>query len=136
MSLTQLAKEFGISRARIGQILNAPIWNARRRKSTDARGWVYFVRSGEHIKIGVTNDWERRLLALRAGSPLLIELLALVRGGREFEAECHQRFAHYRSHYEWFHVCDEILQFAAQLSQPQDVPPVKNLTAIGSVKTF
>jgi hypothetical protein len=87
-----------------------------RREPTPILAGVYFIRSGELIKIGMSADVCGRMAALRTMSPLPLELLAVASGGRPEEASLHQRFAHLRQHGEWFSAVPELLEFIADLS--------------------
>ncbi|MFF4934281.1 GIY-YIG nuclease family protein [Streptomyces griseofuscus] len=53
------------------------------------------------VKIGWTDHPESRLRHLRTGSPVPLQVLALVEGGAIVEAELHRRFADKRRHGEW-----------------------------------
>jgi hypothetical protein len=56
----------------------------------DANGSVvYFVRLGDHIKIGFTANLPRRLSALRNVWPL-VDVLLTIPGGREMERTIHE----------------------------------------------
>ncbi|MER7692630.1 GIY-YIG nuclease family protein [Streptomyces sp. NPDC097610] len=65
---------------------------------------VYLIGSADSplVKIGWTDNPERRLRHLQTGSPVPLELLALFEGGHIVEAELHRRFADKRRHGEWF----------------------------------
>ncbi|WP_078531189.1 GIY-YIG nuclease family protein [Streptomyces sp. PsTaAH-124] len=65
---------------------------------------VYLIGSPESplVKIGYTDNPERRLRHLQTGSPLPLQLLALFEGGCITEAALHRRFADKRRHGEWF----------------------------------
>ncbi|MFJ8028453.1 GIY-YIG nuclease family protein [Streptomyces sp. NPDC096311] len=65
---------------------------------------VYLIGSpgSPLVKIGWTDNPERRLRHLQTGSPVPLELLALFEGGHIAEAELHRRFADKRRHGEWF----------------------------------
>ena len=67
---------------------------------------IYFVRpvglSGP-IKIGLASDANKRLKTLEASSPLRLEIIATLEGGKEVECRLHERFLGQQSHYEWFH---------------------------------
>lgn len=81
------------------------------------RRWAYFVRAETGlIKIGVAADVAKRVSALRTSSPVPLELLAQTRGGRELEADYHERFAAHRSHGEWFAPAPAILAEIARLT--------------------
>ncbi len=63
---------------------------------------VYFVRGGDAVKIGTTENITKRFDALCAGSPVSLQLLGIVYGGVSVEHWCHFHCLRYRSHYEWF----------------------------------
>jgi DNA-binding Xre family transcriptional regulator len=74
---------------------------------------VYFVQQGDNgpIKIGVTNNVNKRLTALQGGSPVPLKLLVTFDGDQAFEAFLHRKFAHLRVHNEWFKPARELLDF-------------------------
>jgi len=91
------------------------------------KGFTYFVRDGELIKIGFTERPSRRLRQLKREFPDL-ELLSVVPGVVSGEFETHQRFDHLRSHGEWFRAEPELLDFIALLkvhSKPEFVWPTQ-----------
>lgn len=65
---------------------------------------VYLIGSPESplVKIGWSDNPQRRLRNLQTGSPVPLHLLAVFEGGAIVEAELHRRFADKRSHDEWF----------------------------------
>ncbi|WP_435191318.1 GIY-YIG nuclease family protein [Streptomyces sp. bgisy126] len=65
---------------------------------------VYLIGSPESplVKIGWSDNPERRLRHLQTGSPVPLQLLALFEGGAVMEAALHRRFADKRRHGEWF----------------------------------
>lgn len=67
--------------------------------------YVYFAKpvglSGP-IKIGWSNSPQARLSGLMTWSPLQLELVAVVEGGRSLEKNIHECFADDHSHREWF----------------------------------
>lgn len=73
-------------------------------------GYVYFLDapSVNRIKIGTGIAPEDRLQAVRLMSPVPIELIGLIIGGRSREAELHKKFAEYRAHGEWFEGADYV----------------------------
>lgn len=75
---------------------------------------IYFIQDTSvlNIKIGFTGgNPEDRRAALQTGSPIGLVLLGTTPGGKEKEAELHQRFASARVHGEWFKPVPELLQF-------------------------
>lgn len=65
-------------------------------------GLVYFLRAGDFVKIGYTNNLDRRMTDLRTGMPLPIELIGVRIASRLVEGELHRRFEHLRTFGEWF----------------------------------
>jgi hypothetical protein len=79
---------------------------------------VYFIRqkpSGP-IKIGTTNDPENRLAALQTSTHIPLELLGVVRGGKELESRFHSVFAASRLRGEWFEPSRTLLRFINQFA--------------------
>ncbi|MFJ8855661.1 GIY-YIG nuclease family protein [Streptomyces sp. NPDC102437] len=69
-----------------------------------SRARVYLIGSAAStlVKIGWSDNPERRLRDLQTGSPLPLQLLAVFEGGAVVEAKLHRRFADKRRHGEWF----------------------------------
>lgn len=65
---------------------------------------VYFVQQGDGgpIKVGTTNDLQRRLAQLQTASSSDLVLIAVAPGGIELEASVHARCAEFRLRGEWF----------------------------------
>jgi len=65
---------------------------------------VYLIGSPDSplVKIGWTDNPERRLRHLQTGSPVPLKILAVFEGGAIVEAKLHCRFAEKRQHGEWF----------------------------------
>lgn len=80
-------------------------------------GRIYFVAAPEasRIKIGFSNNPDKRIASLMTSSAYKLETLAIVEGSREQEQALHQRFAHLRVHREWFADCGEIRSYVANL---------------------
>jgi hypothetical protein len=81
------------------QLANAPMLDAG----------VYFIRSGDAVKIGMSKDVPGRLRTLRTMSPLPLELLGVIPGGRDEEAQLHRDWAPERLHGEWFKATPDLL---------------------------
>lgn len=76
-------------------------------------GWVYYLRIGDRVKIGYTNDVDRRL----ASYPPNMEVLLLRRGTRNLERAEHLRFAeHLRDGREWFDANDAVLSTIEEIA--------------------
>lgn len=87
---------------------------------------VYFVHAVtlNLIKIGVANSAIQRFSALRTQSPDVLELLGVVSCGRDgiVEQMTHGKFAHLRSHGEWFRVAPELMNHIAEVAGPPRGP--------------
>lgn len=77
---------------------------------------AYFIRSGDAVKIGESDNVLRRLEDLQSGSPHKLELIACFKGGAATEAYFHGRFKPYRIRREWFRVEGELAAFVAKIS--------------------
>jgi len=72
---------------------------------------VYFIRSGDLIKIGYTSDLEERKSTLQTNNPTIIEVLKTIPGGRPEEQQLHEKFAKLNKTGEWFYAAQELLDF-------------------------
>jgi len=88
-------------------------WTPTERLKTTNSDTVYFIRSlcGGPVKIGRASSPEDRLADIQRMSPFKLHVLLELPGGAKFERELHQRFAHLRSHGEWFQSAPELLDF-------------------------
>ena len=79
----------------------------------ERNGLVYFVEAGlgGPVKIGWTQDVERRIAELQTANAHRLNLLGTVVGTMEDEAATHARFSHLRLEAEWFTNSPEIHQF-------------------------
>jgi len=79
----------------------------------DRDGLVYFVEAGMGgpIKIGWTQDIERRIGELQTANAHKLTLLGTVPGTMDREAALHARFSHLRLEAEWFRNSEEIHEF-------------------------
>lgn len=74
-------------------------------------GWVYFLRAGDLIKIGHSQEPRGRLATLRGASPLKLDLLHIEPGPVSKERALHRRFKRLRSHGEWFRAEHDLLAY-------------------------
>lgn len=74
--------------------------------------WIYFVGSREHgiVKIGQTGKLRQRMLQLKNGSPVPVQLLAVVLGKPSLEGFLHDYFKKSRKHGEWFELSEDLIQ--------------------------
>jgi len=90
----------------------------RRQDSGGRDCWVYYIRVGHLIKIGLTTNLASRFSSLRPN-----EVLAIEPGGIEREASMHRRFADLRAGGEYFHpgaaLQQHVLELRGELGAPQ-----------------
>lgn len=82
-----------------------PIWE---------RGYVYFIRGSDKVKIGFTSDKPvKRIKSLQTGSPVKLSLIGYIFDDNacQLETELHHNFEKYHSHGEWYFYSDEIRQY-------------------------
>jgi hypothetical protein len=73
-------------------------------------GYVYFIEAIglSRLKIGYSDDPEKRLRQLTTGSPVSLRIYARMPGNQAMEREIHARFSHLKVDNEWFHFTDDI----------------------------
>jgi DNA-binding XRE family transcriptional regulator len=76
---------------------------------------IYFIKQENYVKIGFTNRFKARLNDLQVGSPVKLEVLAIIEGDKKDEYTLHQKFNHICSNGEWFMYCDELKSFIDSL---------------------
>lgn len=112
------------------------------------KGFTYFVRDGDVIKIGSSAQPKRRIYALQTGIARPLEVLAVVDMDIADEFTTHEQFAHLRVRGEWFRAEADLLQFIETIkthrvpvddaypepepvrSKPEPTPMAKRLTAL------
>jgi hypothetical protein len=72
---------------------------------------IYFIKSGEFVKIGhCERDPIRRLEKLQIGNPVTLELIGVMQGSRSDERDWHWRFDKKRVRGEWFRLDRTLLR--------------------------
>ena len=82
-----------------------------RHKMSQKDTCVYFIKSGDLIKIGYTGDLEERKRNIQVNNPTVVEVLKTIPGGYPEEQQLHQKFAHLNKLGEWFYSTQELLNF-------------------------
>lgn len=98
------AKRFGLTPDRVNYFINGitPETESSNKNVHTTKSFVYFLSSGELIKIGRTKDIHRRISCIKTMSPLPITLLGFIQGDKSKEKAIHNKFSNIRSHGEWF----------------------------------
>lgn len=89
------------------ELLQEAIWQDH----SPPTGVVYFVRSGDTIKIGFTSDLAGRLAKLKTGMAHDPEVMLTIPARPSLEPYFHQKFAKHRINREWFRDAEEIREF-------------------------
>ena len=85
-----------------------------------SQSFVYFIRNGSYVKIGISENPEQRLSALQGSSPIELELLCVVPGGRKLENKLHRQFKSLRGSGEWFKAEQELMEYIINLNGEQN----------------
>jgi len=103
-------------------------------RSTKKRS-LYFVEAENGlIKIGITDDLEKRLRVLQDGSPVALTLLLAVPGTARQEGTLHGRFIDERSHGEWFRGSARLRVFIEELRSLDSVALSRRLRNLKTIK--
>lgn len=108
---------------RVGDDFPAVVTMAKATQTADNE-LVYFIKSGNFLKIGYTTNLDSRLKAHQTSNPDF-ELLYTIPGQKFDESAFHERFKKFRSiqKTEWFVIESELVQFVEDLraaSQAQE----------------
>jgi hypothetical protein len=77
---------------------------------------IYFIRQDQTgaIKIGSTNNLEKRVQALQTGSPYLLKPIGYITGTAKLEQKLHKQFQEFQLQGEWFQPHPRLLDFIEQ----------------------
>ncbi len=78
---------------------------------------IYFIQQGElgPIKIGISENLERRFGTARTFSPYSLRVLAIMKGSRKEEKQLHQKFRKEKLNGEWFCPSKKVIQYIQTL---------------------
>lgn len=90
---------------RVSSVLRRP------RRTTPPR-YLYVVRAGDLLKIGITNNVDQRVAAIQAHCPVPVALVRVIETehAAELELNLHDDLADFRSHGEWFTDADRLVE--------------------------
>ena len=78
---------------------------------------LYFIKQGEHVKIGYTDKIRTRLSSLQSANPNKLEVVGLIEGEYKDELEHHNKFKHLSSSGEWFKYDADLCDYIAKLDK-------------------
>jgi hypothetical protein len=81
------------------------------------KGFVYFARRGDQVKIGFTTTPQKRFAALQTQGGFVFDETIYAASDKRFETFYHWRFGDDRVIGEWFNVTSEITQVMADLEE-------------------
>lgn len=86
---------------------------------------IYFIQAkgGGPIKIGATNDIEKRICGLQAWSSFPLVLLCKVTSVFLAESVLHEMQQDYHSHFEWFEPNTQLLEIIESIKSTGEFPP-------------
>lgn len=99
---------------------------------------IYFIKTGEAVKIGYTTDIDTRLKAYRTHNPD-ITLLRIISGDKMVERYLHNALKAYRTTGEWFSYTTEVKQLITQPSLDdlyKEVQELERLSKDDSFRTY
>ena len=95
-------------------------WEQRQAETEVRESWVYFIRIGQLVKIGMTTNLANRFSSLRPN-----EVLVIQPGGLDEEAALHRQFAVLRAGGEFFHPGPPLQEHIRELRQRIGAPQWK-----------
>lgn len=121
-------------RAATAQERREEVQREREQREAEAAGrdcWVYYVRCGSLVKIGMTTNLDNRFAALHPN-----EILAIEPGGAIREAEMHARFAAMQAGGEYFHPGAALQEHIIDLRDHHGTPAACNAVVPDGLNYF
>lgn len=75
---------------------------------SNKRKFLYFIKAGDRVKIGTSNDVDKRIKQIQTGNPDTVEKLAEFEGFAERESGIHKELSDIRIRGEWFKFGEKI----------------------------
>lgn len=91
-------------------------------------GYIYFVQGvdGGPVKIGWSENPEKRLEQLQAASPDQLRILDYIIGDRHHERALHGRLSEYRLRGEWFDDCPPVREAIAEVMRGREISDLRD----------
>jgi hypothetical protein len=78
--------------------------NGRKGLDAQSKKHLYFIRCGDYIKIGSTDNVERRIKDLANANPYPVEIIKVMLNQGYLESKYHEQYRDKRIHGEWFNM--------------------------------
>jgi hypothetical protein len=85
---------------------------------------VYFIRSGDMIKIGYSRSPEDRMKALQTSHHTRLELIGVIPGSYQTESRLHRQFRHLKGSGEWFRATPDLLLYIRRATNQIERTPI------------
>lgn len=114
--------------------------------SKDEIFFIYFIGmlNDSIIKIGISNDPQKRLKELQVANPYELRLIFMFRGDESKEIQLHEKFVEYNIRGEWFYNIGKLKEYVNQILRtidekgniPKDgmTPKERAISIIGIIK--
>ena len=83
--------------------------------------YVYFIRTGDAIKVGIATDLTKRMVNVQVGNPHKIEVLHYIGTSedeaRKIESQIHELFRKTHLNGEWFHANQFMIDFIRNIKE-------------------
>lgn len=87
-----------------------------------SKGYVYFFRAGNTVKIGFSNSLQERNRSLQTACPEQAFIAHVVKGSMTTERQFHRRFSEYRVKGEWFELRGRLAKYLERHIYPIELP--------------
>jgi len=88
--------------------------------------FLYFIRSNNHVKIGISSNVSERIEELQRGNPIKLEILGVIKNSSfKKEEEIHNKFINLRTVGEWFKYENSIAEYINKNSSKLEKTTIK-----------
>jgi hypothetical protein len=95
---------------------------------------IYFIQDKQYVKIGCTDNLDRRIKELQTATPNKLKLLLVMEGSFDTESTLHFLFASYRYRGEWFRYKDKLkycIRGCIDTNNPYNADSIKSFVRAG-----
>lgn len=92
---------------------------------------VYFIRAGDYLKIGKTDDIKKRVAQLQTGCPHDLQVVLLVPGDEREEGLSHEELKSEHVRGEWFKISEKTVAYMVDVSWAARTPMLIKPSELG-----